>query len=158
MSTSLVINGAAVQVPSAGDTDWAANLIATITALAASVCSIIMFGNASGGAGLTYLAPGLLSGPSGGTEVFMTAPVSGRLKRLYVKAVSAPSGGNITYVVRINGVNTALQCTLTAGNTVASDVVDSIAVNAGDRISVSSSSGASSQPTFPVITFALIAS
>lgn len=60
---------------------------------------------------------------------------AGVLRNLRVEAVTSPGANNITFTVRINGVDSALVVVLT-GSTVGSNVADAPAVAAGDLITI----------------------
>ena len=83
--------------------------------------------------------------------------VGSNLQAIYVKvAGTAMTTADITFTVRINGVDSALACTLTHGQTVASLTGQSVAVSSGDRLtikSVESSGEANSAINLIVIVF-----
>jgi hypothetical protein len=64
-------------------------------------------------------------------------PVSGSLKNFYVALETAPGGGDSwTFVVRRNGVDTAVTCTASGSATSCSDLTHSQAFVPGDLISI----------------------
>jgi hypothetical protein len=76
---------------------------------------------------------------AGTTELFMIVPTAGNLRNLRVRALTAPTGaGTITYTVRVNGVSTALNCTVSHSTSPheGSDTSNTVAVAAHDRISL----------------------
>lgn len=156
MSVSQSVNGTSYALPTAGDTDWGALLTTFLQGLAASFSSVFTFGNSVTAAGSGFVAPGLYSTVTGATEAFYTVPMAGRLKALYCKSAGAPAGGTVVFTVRINGVDTALLCTLADGATTASDIVNSVVVAAGSTLSMKCVSTAATQPTFPVLTMAFV--
>ncbi len=84
---------------------------------------------------------GLTSGAGTTTEYFVQMPFAAVLDSL---VVSAPNGGfnagsgTATYTVRVNGVDTALTCGIAYGTSpyAGSDLVHTVAVAAGDLVSV----------------------
>lgn len=75
-----------------------------------------------------------------GTEIRLTAPVptSGSFKNFYV-ALDVDPGVNpdsYTYTIRKNAAATALAVTIVADDTTGNDLVDTIAFNAGDLMSI----------------------
>jgi len=58
----------------------------------------------------------------------------GNLKNLRVKLDGVPGTGTYVFTLRLNGAPTALTCTVTAAATTASDMVNSVAVVAGDSV------------------------
>lgn len=63
--------------------------------------------------------------------------VSGNLKNLYVKMTTAPGGAtNRVFALMVNGVATSLTCTVTGAATTGSDTSNSVAVVAGDQVSI----------------------
>lgn len=157
MSTTQLINGTSYTLPANGETDYAAQLLAFFSALATSFSTIIFFGVLNITNGTTYPAPGLYATISGATEPFIAMPMAGRLKRLYVTCVAPPTGGSCIFTVRVNGVDTALTLTVLAGVSSGSDLVNSVVVAAGDRISMKCVATATSATmTFPVLSMAFV--
>jgi hypothetical protein len=66
----------------------------------------------------------------------MLSARAGTLSNMRVNQILTGTGGNITYTVRINGVDTALSVTMTAGTAVASNLVNAVSVAAGDTVDV----------------------
>lgn len=63
-------------------------------------------------------------------------PIAGTFKKWYIHAASAiASASSVVYVLRKNGIDTALTVTLNAGETDASDLVNEVAFAAGDLVS-----------------------
>lgn len=72
------------------------------------------------------------------TEATRTSviPTSGTLSKMYILLNSTLTGTFIV-TVRVNGVDTALTTTVTAGNTTANNTSNTISVSPGDRVTVS---------------------
>jgi hypothetical protein len=74
------------------------------------------------------------------TVVQLPLPVSGTLRNLRVRVSVAPDGGGgvqqWTFTVRINGVNTALNCVIAETATSCSNLVNSLVVTEGQLISM----------------------
>lgn len=82
---------------------------------------------------------------------------AGRLSLLRVERLVTPGAGTtVTYTVRVNGVNTAVTCTMGNGPTTAQDLVNSVAVNPGDfvELTVSITGAPGSQPTIVSLGYA----
>lgn len=110
---------------------------ATGTIALTSQLKHIFTGNAiavSSGA-TVYASLGGSATSSSETGYQMVAPCAGTLTTLYARRNSA-SGGSCTVTVRLNGADTALSLSIATQNTNYSDT-DSIAVAAGDLLSVS---------------------
>jgi hypothetical protein len=82
---------------------------------------------------------------------------TGTLSNLYVALTTAPGGGATrVFTVRINGVNTALTCTIAGATTAGNNTGTSVAINAGDQVSVvMTTTGGPSQSDGPIISFLL---
>ena len=64
-------------------------------------------------------------------------PLSGTLRNLYVILGVAPGGAaSRTVTVNVNGVNAALTCTISASGTTGNDTSHTVAINAGDLVSI----------------------
>jgi hypothetical protein len=88
----------------------------------------------SGGQTL-YLAPNrVASSSTTETNVQIIAPCSGTLENLFIDCDNPGSGNTITVTARINEADSALTCTITNGNTSASDNSNAPSISAGDRI------------------------
>lgn len=79
----------------------------------------------------------------------------GRLKKLRVRRTTAVAGGtSVVYTVRVNGVNTGITITITAGQTVGQDLTNQAAVAPGDvveiNITVGSGAPANDRTAFSV--------
>lgn len=68
------------------------------------------------------------------TNVQIIAPCSGTLENLYIDGDNPGSGNTIAVTARINEADSTLTCTITNGNTTASDNTHAPSVSAGDRI------------------------
>lgn len=76
----------------------------------------------------------------------MIMPRSGTLKNMYVlPSGSTPSGGSAVFSLRLNGDNQSLAVTIPDGSdNVGSDLVNSVSVSAGDRITIQMLAGSAS--------------
>jgi hypothetical protein len=71
------------------------------------------------------------------SAVQQTVPMAGTLSEFYVTLNGSPgSGRGYTFVVRKNGVNTLVTCTISGTATTGSDVTNSVSFAAGDKISI----------------------
>lgn len=159
MATALSINGVDYDMPEVGEGDWGESLTELLEAIRSAVAGIFQFGNSStpNGAGTTYLRPSYLHAVTDGTEISLRAPAAGVIKALYVQAASAPSGGGLTFTVRVNGVDTSISCVMAAAATQAADSSHSYAVSAGDKISIKVVSTATTGAGVTLATLALVA-
>lgn len=63
------------------------------------------------------------------------APFDGVIHSMTALRNAAPGAGtSVVYTLRVNGVNTALTCTITEGLLIASDLVNQVAVVQGDFV------------------------
>lgn len=69
-------------------------------------------------------------------EVDIIVPRTGTLKNMYVRCSANTLNGDAVVQADINGVGTALQVTLAAGVLSGSDLVNEVAVTAGQRVSI----------------------
>lgn len=126
-STSGVEVSACVEVtPTSGDRDV---LCFCAAALVASTAQRFTRDFCAGSTGTALLT----------TETFVLAPGPGTLRNLRVSCRADPTGiGNVTWVVRVNGVDTAVTTVISEGAIphAGSDTTHSVGVVAGDRISV----------------------
>ena len=135
MSAAGTVNGTSVTIPTNGDTDNAATFTALIQALVAASSTWLQWGIASGlTTSAVYARPGFAAADS--TEVFIIAPKSGKLSGLYAKGTSNASGGSVTVTVRAEAADSSITCTVANGASAASDVLHTLNVTAGDRISL----------------------
>jgi hypothetical protein len=103
--------------------------------------SIATWGNDSiaPAADTRYLSPGRSTSTASTTDVAsIPAPRAGTIRNLFVRHHSATgNGNNVVYTIMINGVATGLTVTLATGAIgQASDLVNTVAVAQGDRISL----------------------
>lgn len=103
---------------------------------------IIAFGNNSlaAAAGTRFLDQWSSTTTAGTAEADpIVMPRAGTLRNLFVSHQAAVGNGNsIVYTVRVNGVNTTLTVTLASGAIAqASDLVNTVAVAQGDRVTLS---------------------
>ena len=83
----------------------------------------------------TYLENG--NGNWEATEAYQIIPTNGTLKKLYVELESAPGAGkSYVFTLRINGANGIITCTVSDTNITANDLVNTIAVSAGDTVGI----------------------
>src|SRR3990167_415979 len=89
--------------------------------------------------GVTYTQVSAGNAQSGATEANFQQVIAipGTIKNLYVELTSSPgSGKSYTSALMVNGVATALSVAIADSATTGNDTADSIAVNAGDLISL----------------------
>jgi hypothetical protein len=102
--------------------------------------SVSMWGNGSVAATTTtrFLSAGFDSALASTTEIPVPIATAGVLRNLYVRHNVAVGNGNaIVYTVMVNGVATALTLSLVTGAVgQASDLANTVAVVAGDRVSI----------------------
>lgn len=93
---------------------------------------------AAGGLGLSttprFLPFGLASNNAPTSPVSLRAARAGTFSNMRVRHNLTGTGGNITYTLRVNGVDSALTVTATAASTGGADLVNSVAVAANDLI------------------------
>lgn len=71
------------------------------------------------------------------TQKWQVVSTPGSIKNLHVLLTAAPGvGASYTLTLRVNGVSTALTCTVAGAATTCSDLVNSVVVAAGDRITL----------------------
>lgn len=101
-----------------------------------------------------YLYPGYAERIAEIEPHFWISPLAGTLQRLHVRHSVPGVGGSIVYRVRVNEVATALVVTLAAGDTSASNIVDTAALSIGDRVDlqVVKTTGLSQSPRNVVVT------
>jgi len=157
MSTTQIVNNTTFSVPARGDVDWDANLRTYLAGLASLVAGVLQWAVTTfPSAGSFFAMPGLAG--ASGTEVFLRAPRAGVLRNLYAYCTTAPTVAGCVVTVRVNGVSTTLTCTVAASGQSANDSTHSVAVAAGDRLSVSvNCTGATVTPVNLGITFSLSA-
>jgi hypothetical protein len=99
--------------------------------------------------------------PSGTSGAFSHSsaslvPVNGLLKNLQCATDSAVATGSLVPVIAVNGVDSALTCTIAIGATAASDVVHTVPVSAGDSVSVHWPANTNDGAVFLVVAFELL--
>lgn len=128
------------------NTEGAANSLARSNHVHRAEYPAHIFGTGSIAATTTtrYLTPGYDSAAAPTTPVQYRVPTAGTLRRLRVR-VNTPggNGNNVVYTVRLNGVATALTCTVASTANDGSDLVNTVAVAAGDLIDVEVTKAAS---------------
>jgi hypothetical protein len=103
--------------------------------------SLLLGNQTAAAAGSTYYSPVQAVSNNGatGTEADnqQPCPTTGTIKNLYAKVAVAPGVGNTyIYMLRKNGADTTLTCTIAGAATTANDVANSVAVVAGDLLDV----------------------
>jgi len=102
---------------------------------------------AASGVGITTTARFLPFGYTPNTapigSVALRAARSGTLSNLRVRHNTAGVGGNITYTLRRNGVDTVLTCAVPASSSSGADTTNSVAIAADDLLEVRATKGAS---------------
>lgn len=83
-----------------------------------------------------YLRPGYTPDPAPTDPVQVPLTRGGTLRNMYIHQTGDGNGTNLTYTVRINNVATALAVTLASTDDSAFNIVNSVAVNAGDLIDI----------------------
>lgn len=69
--------------------------------------------------------------------VYAICPTAGTIKNLCVKTNFAPGGGkSVALTLRVNGIDSALTCTLGAADTYKEDIVNTVVVAAGDVLTI----------------------
>lgn len=101
----------------------------------------LVFGNESVGSDATvrYLDPGYGNSSTSATAaISVISPRAGTLRNMFVRHHGLTNSPNtVTYTVQINGVDTTLTTALAANSAgVASNVVNTVAVAQGDRITI----------------------
>ena len=122
---------------------WMWWLLMTSSSVAST--QILMGGNVGNSSTSASVYMTLMGGPLGSwtaTEVNAQFVIStaGTFRNLYIEVSAAP-GGSTSYVftVRLNGVGTALTCTVSGSNTSCNDTSNNFAVVAGDEVTLESS-------------------
>jgi len=72
---------------------------------------------------------------------------AGTLRNMRVRHNATGAGGDIVYTAQINGVNTALTVTLNGSASDGSDLVNTVAIAAGDLISIEVNTTSMSTPS-----------
>lgn len=142
MSVNITVGSASVPFPSNGDVDTAAEQLAFARAVAAQANlngSLAAFSVATAPANTAtnFLRPFGSTFTADTTEVKFRVPFACTISKLYVQALTGPTGNGITLTVRKNGVDTALTCVLAVAGTQAADTTHSVTFAAGDTLSVS---------------------
>lgn len=121
-----------------------------------------VFGLGSGSVGssttIRYLYPGYSDRFAEVNEIGLRSPTTGILKNLYI-AQNDPkgNGNNITYTVRVAGVDSAIVAVVPSTTINGSDTTNSVAVSEGDLVSikVTKASGVGQSPRNVVATVEL---
>lgn len=112
----------------------------------ANASAVLFWGNNSVSATTTtrYLSPGFDQTLAQTTPVAFRVPRAGTIRNMYViHNTGAGNGSAIVYTLRVNGVATALSVSLASTGSTAEDIVDTVAVVAGDRIDIEVTKAAS---------------
>ena len=143
MSVAVTVNGTSYTAPVKGDTGYASTFSSLVQALCQAAATVFQFGAASGlnAGNARYMIPGLAAAST--TEYLVPCPIAGKLSKLYVKGTSALSGDSCVFVVQVDGVASALTCTMANGATSANDTTHTVSVTAGQTLSVKATAGAS---------------
>ncbi|WP_337186571.1 hypothetical protein [Phenylobacterium sp.] len=95
---------------------------------------IVAFHAASGAA--LFMALGGLGSDNAEGDVQVIAPTSGTISKIRARRNTAPGGiEEVTYTLRVNGVDSALSCTISGSDTQDSGAA-SVAIAAGDLLSI----------------------
>ncbi len=126
--------------------------------------AVLTFGadSIAAGADTRFLPPGFIDGtaPTSSSEAQFASPRAGTMRNLRVRHNTSNGNGNsVVYALRVNGVASALTATLATGAIGnASDLVNAVAVAAGDLIDVTAvkalSIGAGNQDSIVAVEFA----
>lgn len=118
----------------------------TISSTATAKDPMLGWGN-SGVSGTTttrYLTPFFDDSLAKTSPTQFRVTRAGTIRKLRIRHNSpAGNGNNIVYTLRVEGVATALSVTMASTDTDGSDLVNSVAVNAGDRLDIEVTKGAS---------------
>jgi len=148
VSRTVTLDGVSYTLPTTGERDWSTNLNALLVALAegvdgllnpdGAVGSIVHFAQNTIPADTTprFMWPWADNDAWVGVEQVILVPVAGTLSKLRVRHDTIATDVNTAFTVRKNGIDTALTCTIAAAGQAASDTTNSVAVAAGDRVSV----------------------
>lgn len=103
-----------------------------------------------------FLAPGLDLAAAGTVEIKFAMPRPGTLRNLRIQCVAGTGGGNVTYTLRKNGVNTSVTATM-ANTSAAATGTGSVTVAVGDLISlqITKASAPTTGQSFVVASFDL---
>ena len=113
-----------------------------------------------GASATTYFSPG--NNGTGAAELArqMVSPVAGTIGNLFVSAGGTqPASGSLVFTLRVNGADTPVTATLTAGAgaSVVSDTTNAVAVAAGDLISIAAANAATAtSATVAAMSFTLL--
>lgn len=135
-----VVPGTSGNVLTSNGTDWASAAAAGGGGSSPIMSSI----DSSDDAAVTrYLG---VSGLSASTDAACSfvIPKSGTISKLYVYSTANNLNGNTVLTIMKNGVATSITCTLAASATTGNDTANSVAVSAGDTISLRINTTASS--------------
>jgi hypothetical protein len=112
--------------------------IVDLSSVSAAECLIFGANGTLTTANNRWLFPGYAqANPRNSDTIRMIAPRPGTLRNMYVKHnVVGADGTNLNYRVQINGVNAALQVDILDTAASGSDLVNTVAVAAGDEIGV----------------------
>lgn len=84
-----------------------------------------------------YLTPGFADGTASTTPIQFRVPSAGTLRRLRVRQNTGAGNGNaVVYTVRVNGVASLLTVSMTSTANDGSDLVNTVAIAAGDLIDI----------------------
>ena len=102
--------------------------------------AILTWGSSIGSAEASLRRNGDIADASPGvdaTAAWIEMTADGTIRRLYVTVRTAYGAGNsVTFKVRVNGVDSAITCTIADTATKANDTAHSVAVSAGDYVEI----------------------
>lgn len=142
-TTALLANGSAGQVLQSNGTTLAPSWVTASGSDLGSIFSVVPPGGIQVSAATNYIGLIFVGSPSNtGTEANrqVMMPVAGTLQKLYIRTTTTQDATTPCVItVRVNGVNTAITITISAGQTATtlSDLTHTASVNAGDLVSIS---------------------
>lgn len=125
---SVLVSGGSSAAPVYTEIGASLPFAALVPALTAGAPSAFLIQGSNGA-----LAP--LAGATD-LDVSVLISVAGTLKNLYVKSGAVGAGAKHKYTVYVNGVATAITCTTALNGGVANDTTHTVAVVAGDTVSI----------------------
>jgi len=94
------------------------------------------------GAATSYMHPGIEAADAT-EDGFFIAPTAGTITKMYTHLGTAPGGADtVIYTVRLGGADQTITCTTSAAETTSNDTAHTVAVTAGQEISVKAVSSA----------------
>lgn len=109
--------------------------------LAARTSAVLFWAQASNTNGITpaYCPPlaydaGISASLSNELNYTIVAPRAGTLRNLFAQVFGVSAAVTATFKVRVNGVNSALTCTIASSGTLASNTANTVTIAQGDLI------------------------